>query len=378
MRAIFTAILLSTLVNCTVHGQMKTDGEWPKPSITNHKTDQAVLTVIDIAQGDAGWFDDYLHCIIVDHNGRMWMAGQYGLAYSDNEGLSWKKSITKYAIYSIFETKNHTLLASSNNSFVLFSIDNGKTWKHQNIFDKNGPTGKSSHGERYNDIFYTQVTNKLIVRTCQYSQKLLLSEDEGKTWQIIEGPDEPTSIYAISNSLVVMFTRDAMYISHDGCKTWKKEHSGLPKPNDPMYDVIECGIVTENGKIMALINHQKNEDSKEKVKSDEDEDENETYKRKMYIFDTIKNNWQVDTSFPIYDWGEDCLLNIGNKRMMLYDFEKKNWSLSTDDGKSWNSLSDTYNDAGYGNNVGYPKSIAICKNYIFIIHNTLLARINFP
>lgn len=342
---------------------MPTAGHWPEPAFKKYSPVMDHTVMIDIAYGSSGWFDDHVHAVMVDHNGRLWLAGQYGLAYSDDKGLSWKKSITEYTIYEIFETRKHTLLASSDNSFVLRSEDNGKTWTHQKALGKDGRTGKSSHGERYSDIFYLQVDDKNILRTTQYSDELLLSDDEGISWKKVKGPDHPEEIYNIGDSVLVMFTYDEMYISENKGKNWKKEHDGLPKPKDEMYEMVDCGVVMEDGFILALIDPY-------------DPEEQDEYFRQAYTFDLKTKKWKLYEEAGHFDWSQDGLLDLGENRILTSDYEQgyssRYFQISFDKGITWSEINGEYESNSY------ITDFYVDDDVVWMIIGTSLVRVNFP
>jgi hypothetical protein len=344
------------------YSQRKTDGNWPEPAFEKFPSGFDTVSMVELAEGDMGWFNNYLNAVMVDHAGRIWLAGEYGLAYSDDGGLKWKKSITKYSICEVYETPNHVLLASSNNSFVLRSDDRGKSWKHQKVFGSKGPTGQTSHGEHYDDIFYTNIDDKHILRTTQFSQKLLLSTNDGESWEIIEGPDQPDystwpeRIFSIGDSIVVMFTHDQMYFSRDKCQTWTLEHEGLPVPKIEMYDVIENGTVMEDGTILAQITSQAED----------------VYERSLYRFLLSERRWIPDPSWVNFGWSEDDMKAIGDNRLLLYDYGENLYSISFDLGQTWTLLNGDY---GY---VNYAKDLHVVGDRIYFIESANLSVINLP
>jgi hypothetical protein len=363
LKQTFSFILIFFFGSNLVFSQMKTAGHWPESLFKEYPNEHEYVNMVDIAYGDWGWFDDYVHAVMIDRNERIWLAGQYGLAYSDDNGLTWQKNITKYAIYEIFETRNHTLLASSNNDFVLRSEDGGENWSHQKVFGKNGPTGKSSHGENYNDIFYLQVDDKHILRTTDNSEILLLTDDEGKSWKKAKAPDYPKQIFNIGDSVLIMFSYDKMYISDDKGKNWKLSHDGLPKPDDEMYDVIDCGVVMEDGFIMALINPQEQA-------SDED------YAAKAYKFDLKERKWKKYVEAGNFEWRQGDLTDLGENRMMMVDnssiYGYEYYLLSLDKGITWGIINGEYK------NSSYPRDFYVYKNKVYMILGTSLTQINFP
>ncbi len=325
----FFIAIICVVNSFSIIGQMDTHGEWPKPLFEKYTKEFELTHLVEIVKGDHGWFYACIRDFMIDHNGRMWLAGQYGLAYSDDKGLSWEKSITKYAIWAIYETRNHTLLASSNNSFVLRSEDGGKNWNRQKVFGKRGPTGRTSHGEHYSDIFYSNIGGETIIRTCQNSEQLLLSNDEGKNWTVIVGPDDPTSIHSLGDSLVIMFTYDRMYLSRDKCKTWQLSHKGLPpKAEDNNHDVIIEPIITEDDFILSVIcqSHWN------------------TSKGNLYSYNLKTENWSPYPSAETNFWERGYLTAAGKNRLLSFRFyqfttgTQDSLAISMNNGKSWATL----------------------------------------
>ncbi|HTF06282.1 MAG TPA: sialidase family protein, partial [Bacteroidia bacterium] len=207
---------------------------------------------------------------------------------------------------------------------------------------------RSSHGERYTDIFYVQLDSTRILRTCQASDQLLLSDDEGKTWKVVKAPDHAISIFNIRDSIAVMFTYDQMYISSDRGATWKREKKGLPKPQDEMYGVISTGVVTEDGTIMALVSAQ----------------EDEVYQHLAYFYDLKKGKWEKDQTGRVYEWSSDEFFPAGGNAILLRNGETDKYSISYDKGKTWGVLNP--NDP-----VGHPQDLFIQDNRIYIVAGNL-------
>lgn len=335
--------------------QQETDGDWPEPAYQKFPSQHDFTAVVDIARGDYGWFDNYLHAVMVDHNDRIWLAGRYGLAYSDDNGLKWHRSYSMNSVCDVFETRNHTLLASSDNSYTLRSVNNGIKWTRLRVFGRGGPSGRSSHGERYTDVFYVQLNDKRILRTCQYSNKLLLSDDEGRTWRIVNGPDHPVSIHNIGDTLAVMFTYDEMYTSKDGGETWTKQREGLPLPKNPEYEVINTGTVLDDGTVMALVTVQ----------------EEDVYEHYAWFYNTRNNKWSADTSRRKYSWGQSMLHAVGNNRLLLYDHVTNSYSMSFDKGNSWGNITGK-------EYMSYIQDIHVSNDKIYFVSSSTLSCINLP
>lgn len=355
----FLVSFLFVLISLRLCAQMNPAGDPPKAVYKKYPAEFPYLTVSKFVAGDLGWEDNFLNAFCVDHTGRMWIAGNHGLSYSDDNGLNWKISTSKYATYAIFETRKHTLLSSSNNEFLLRSTDDGKNWENTRV--SNVGSGRSSHGERYDDIFYVQVDDKRIIRTCQYNDILLVSDDDGVTWSKEKAPDTPESIFNIGDSLLVMFTYDDMYVSENRGNSWKRKRDGLPKniskaENDRNSGIIASGTVMDDGTIIAMVESQ----------------EEGSYDNYMYFFDTKSDSWKRSNSTNAYTWKQSGIYNGGKDRLLLYNSENFEFDVSYDKGATWGKMFS--NEHMWD----FPFSVFPNDNNVYFIHYTDISVIHFP
>lgn len=163
-----------------------------------------------------------IFCIDVDKYGSVYLGTMNGVFRSDDRGNSWKRLINGMGINdirSVLASSSDRIFAEANSNIngIYLSTDKGENWQDVNMSSMDG------------EIFFALAEDSLGNLYAGRINKLLCSNDNGNTWQIISYVNSHFTDILIdkNNNIYTSFADGGMFLSKDGGSTWEEKSKGL-------------------------------------------------------------------------------------------------------------------------------------------------------
>lgn len=163
-----------------------------------------------------------IYCITTDKSGSVYLGTSSGVFRSDDRGNNWKRLVTGMVIediHSILVSSSNKIFAEANSNIngIYVSTDKGESWQDVNMSSMDG------------QIFFALAEDSLGNLYAGGIDRLLLSNDNGNSWQIISYVNSLFTDILIdkNNYIYSSFANGGMLLSKDGGSTWEEKSKGL-------------------------------------------------------------------------------------------------------------------------------------------------------
>uniref|UniRef100_A0A832G7R5 Photosynthesis system II assembly factor Ycf48/Hcf136-like domain-containing protein n=1 Tax=Ignavibacterium album TaxID=591197 RepID=A0A832G7R5_9BACT len=160
--------------------------------------------------------------IEIDKDGSVYLGTMNGVFRSDDRGNNWKRLVNGMFIQdirSLLINSNNKIFAGSNSSVngIYVSTDKGENWQDVYMASMDG------------QIFFALAEDSLGNLYAGGIEKLLFSNDDGNTWEIISYVNSHFTDILLdkNNNLYTSFADGGMFLSKDGGSTWEEKSKGL-------------------------------------------------------------------------------------------------------------------------------------------------------
>lgn len=180
---------------------------------------------------------------IATHNGGILIASIDGLFKSIDSGKTWKNVYPSSYVSDIEIINNHLFI--SNSTGIYISKNDGEDWQKLPIIQTKSMTNL---GETGTHTISSQGNQLIVLRderpgTRGMKRKLQVSDDEGKTWQLIPADEYLSTLYGVSgivehNNFMYCGYVDGVMRSKDGGVTWEHILKATEIDNNSTYKVV--------------------------------------------------------------------------------------------------------------------------------------------
>ncbi len=160
--------------------------------------------------------------IEIDKDGSVYLGTMNGVFRSDDRGNNWKRLVKGMFIQdirSLLISSNNKIFAGSNSSVngIYVSTNKGENWQDVNMTSMDG------------QIFFALAEDSLGNLYAGGIEKLLFSNDDGNTWEIISYVNSHFTDVLLdkNNYIYTTFADGGMFLSKDGGSTWEEKSKGL-------------------------------------------------------------------------------------------------------------------------------------------------------